>query len=120
MDVSSEQEPTATDGHVCNSVQIFRVAVHEAAPGLFRLGRDGYGVGSGPCRPVLYSGDCEQQEFSEVGTGEKAQVSGRVSTTAPNQMLPSHSMAAGKLHVERRGTLSAMTQSSVGQHLEHG
>lgn len=24
MDVSSEQEPTATDGHVCNSVQIFR------------------------------------------------------------------------------------------------
>lgn len=72
------------------------MVVHEAAPGLFRLGRDGHGVGSGPCRPALYRRDCEQQEFSEVGAGEKAQVSCRVSTTTPNQMFPSHSVAGGK------------------------
>ena len=96
LDVSSEQEPTATDGHVCNLVQILREWLSMRLLLVYSdWGEMDMGWGQGHV-PALYRRDCEQQEFSEVGAGEKAQVSCRVSTTTPNQMFPSHSVAGGK------------------------
>lgn len=94
--------------------------VHESAPGLFRLGQGGHGVGSGPLRLVLYSTGYEQQESSGTGTGEETQVSQSMSSATPDQTFSPHSMAVGKPHLQRGRTLSAMAQNRVALCLEHG